>query len=598
MDDGKPNHTCLRAQCGICGRPLQTGASFVPLTGSDQAAGSASPLDRAVFPQRNSVHPASTSISINGRLFCWHPNCWRCGTAPEAVGVHSDCLHLFQEECQAEDALGRLWMAVVSRSPWRGAPNLHLDRDGNLAPELVYEKADQYGIPSLKSLPPELIQMVRDYSESGTFWRYISVVNLGRELLATIASRAPSPVSSIPLCDIKAWTRGGEPELLQSPERPPVMRLTFDSRGIRQVERLPSRPSYRHWRSENMAFAVHEESDLEGIIGQFKDGVLRLELPESIRGLHIWDMPSPPRISDCEFCGHLAQSMRFRTVDLRDATGLTFFFALNKVYAVHAHTPATPHATSTFERLAKRRQADVTWVYLPVPKGEEIMAIGVRSRQLEGRSTTQKPCILVRMKLAGDVALGPCYREDYRDTVLSQANPRLFIYNTVDLGPATFFGTYSPEPSNDSSFPPFQRPPLEPGPLSRANLGVAPLKDVIRIRIFYRKDTGFCRGIWFDYKNGARRAVGSCWLGVHPSKTFLNPTRICYCPATYHRMRPTVVCQAVRVESGSDSIHRHQDPWVCSALHGSLEFWFSEIETAMRFVEDVDAPPSASNSSP
>ncbi len=201
------------------------------------------------------------------------------------------------------------------------------------------------------------------------------------------------------------------------------------------------------------------------------------------------------------------------------------------------------------------------------------------------------------MKLAGDIALGPCYTDQYRDIILSQFNPRLFIYNTVDRGPATFFGTFSPESANSSSFSPFQRPPLDAGPLNRANLGVAPLKDVASIRIFYVKETGFCRGIWFDYKNGARRAVGSCQMGAHPSKTYLDPSRICYCPATYHKVQLNAPRQAVRVESGGDTVHRHQDPWVCSTLEGSLEFWFSEIETTIRVMADDDAPPLVASSS-
>ena len=305
---------------------------------------------------------------------------------------------------------------AAARSPWRGAPNLHLECDTNLAVELAYEKARVYGIPGLKLLPPELIEMVRGHSESGTFWRYISAMSFGRELSKTpIGTAASSLATSIPLGDILGWTRGREPTLVQSPDRSLVVRLTIDYRGIRQVERLPRRPPYQQFRSDSMAFAIQDEDQLRDIIVQFKVrllsgkvinirllglmwhqyNVLRLELPGKTLGFHIWDMPNPPDWKDCRFSGHVPQSTRFRTIDLRGVTGLTFFFAFSKVYGIHAHTPTLPYATRTFKHLSKRRQAGVTWLYLPIPTGEEIIALGVRLRQLEGRLKSQQPCFLV-----------------------------------------------------------------------------------------------------------------------------------------------------------------------------------------------------------
>jgi hypothetical protein len=181
--------------------------------------------------------------------------------------VHSDCFALFKDVCRSKDALGRLWMASVSRRPWRGAPNLELDHDTHLAVDLVYQKAERCGIPELAFLPPELIRLIRDYSESARFWRYISAVSLSKELLAS-CSEADSV--STPLCNISAWARGRDPTISQSSENSPLMRLTFDRRGIKQVERMSSRPSYQHQRSDNLAFAIQEESQMERITAHVK----------------------------------------------------------------------------------------------------------------------------------------------------------------------------------------------------------------------------------------------------------------------------------------------------------------------------------------
>ncbi|ORY58252.1 uncharacterized protein BCR38DRAFT_448479 [Pseudomassariella vexata] len=591
MDDGNAKHTHFRAQCGICGLELFAGVSFVPLICCESVLC----LDNAIFPENG-----NKDLTLDGNLLCWSPSCRRCGLSPEAVAIHSDCFKMFKKECTTKDALNRLWTAVVSRSPWRGAPNFQLDRDTNLAIDLVCEMAEKYGIPSLRLLPPELIRMIQDYSQSGTFWRYISVTSFSREL--SVASVNPI---SILLCNISTWVRGREPTLLESPGHPSIIRLTMDSRGIREIERLSHRPPYQHWRSDNMAFAIQEESHLGNITTQYKVvplsktmvprsnavqySVLRLELPENFRGFHIWDMPNPPRLEDCRFCGHIPQSTRFRTIDLRGATGLTFFFSFSKVYAIHAHTPKMPHAKREFERLTKRRQADMAWVYLPIPKGDDITALGVRVRHSEGRFITQKPCFLVRTKLAGDVSIGPCRRGKYKDIILSQLNPSLFIYNTADLGPATIFGTYSLEQRNDISFLPFHHRSSDDASIHHANFSSAPLNNVTRIQVFEDEELGFCRAMLFDYENGARRAVGNCRLGVDPAKTYLNPSRICYCSTQYLSQHSSVVRQMIRVESGSESTHRHQiHTWVCSAMEGNLEFWFSGEESIITIVLETE----------
>ncbi|KAF5990559.1 hypothetical protein FBULB1_36 [Fusarium bulbicola] len=183
---------------------------------------------------------------------------------------------------------------------------LHLDRETGLDIEIVREKAEVYGIRLLKLLPAELIQMVQEYSDSATFWRYIHVLSIAREL-SRLQSEAAPPATSIPLCNILSWTRGDYAAVLSS-TCPPVFH------------------------------------------------VLQLELPASLLGFHIWDTPNPPGIEDCDFYGRVTPSMQFKTTNLRSVTGLTFFFSFSKLYAIHAHTHARPYATKTFERLPAKRQ--------------------------------------------------------------------------------------------------------------------------------------------------------------------------------------------------------------------------------------------------
>ncbi|KAF5247025.1 hypothetical protein FANTH_6602 [Fusarium anthophilum] len=359
---------------------------------------------------------------------------------------------------------------------------LHLDRETGLDIEIVREKAEAYGIRLLKLLPAELIQMVQEYSDSATFWRYIHVLSIAREL-SRLQSEAAPPVTSIPLCNILSWTRGDYAAVLSS-TCPPVFH------------------------------------------------VLQLELPASLLGFHIWDTPNPPGIEDCDFYGRVTPSMQFKTTNLRSVTGLTFFFSFSKLYAIHAHTHARPYATKTFERLPTKRQESVVWIYLPIPRDEEITAIAMRLKVEGGAATTQKPFFMVRTKLAGDVYVGPCHLRQHRDVVLSQSSPELLIHNVADVGPATVFGTY-PRKQQRDSLPPFNNSWPNMDPLlhmmfEHMYLSVAPLNDVAGIQVL--EDENF-----------------ECKVrGVH-------------------------------VEIGSESDHVHSgDDWKCSKMEGNIEFWFSK----------------------
>jgi hypothetical protein len=145
---------------------------------------------------------------------------------------------------------------------------LHLDRETGLDIEIVREKAEAYGIRLLKLLPAELIQMVQEYSDSATFWRYIHVLSTARELSRLKPDTAP-PVISIPLCNILSWTRGDYAAVLSS-NCPPVVRLTLDHRGIRKVERL-SKSSYEPGhRSDREAFVIAPTACFQDVVAVLK----------------------------------------------------------------------------------------------------------------------------------------------------------------------------------------------------------------------------------------------------------------------------------------------------------------------------------------
>ncbi|KAK8001404.1 hypothetical protein PG991_013626 [Apiospora marii] len=561
------------------------------------------------------------------------------------------------KECRAEDALDRLWAAVVSRRPWRGAPDLRLGRDAGFDMELVCAKAEEYGFPCFKRLPSELVRIVYTHSSLATFWRYIAIVSLARKLGA-----APTRSGSLPLRDVSAWSRGWErPALLPSPppERLSSIRLTVDWHGVKQIERLSGMPPCRRWVSENARFIILTEGvvdQLENIMVQYKYGILRLVMPDSFGGSHIWDMPDPPPLADCRFSGAvIPQATQFRAIDLRRATGLTFHFNHNKVYEIFAHTRAAPYArraTSQQHHGVPHVTYRRAWVHLPIPKGEEILAIAVRmTHGSHHELSTQKPCFLFRMKLTGDVALGPNYSGDYEDVNLSQASPELLIYNTLSAGPATLFGAYPRRvrgQENDTERNDDDNSRDNDGNSnSQALFFSAPLDNVTRLQVLGDPGSGHCHAVLLDYANGSRRALGNCRLGVDPViGTYLEPARICCRPVT--PVTPTAAETAaargpsiftiarsftgtehlfvtgrtmMQVDSGpepANSAHRHRDccgggggddedfyedamghhyhdsnnyGWKCSSLQGNtMKMWFSAEKSIIHITPAATSP--------
>ncbi|CAG9936468.1 unnamed protein product [Clonostachys rosea f. rosea IK726] len=571
-------HACFRAQCGICGRALVAGDRFIPLIGGELSPESPPCLKGAEFPRGNEV-----AFNYHGRTLCWRHKCAQCKHASRAVGVHSDCFVLFQRECALEDALDRLWVAVLSRSPWWFALNARVDGRADCPLELVHEKADKLGLSAWRLLPRELTDMIQDSSESALFWLYLSALSFIRDLSGEDSSDGSSHVS-VPLSNVLAWTRGSAPIFTSDEEGPPIVRLTSDCRGLKRVERLDSKPLYQDWRSDTMEFAIQDANLIQSVIAQFKYNILRLETPDINHGFHIWDMPNPPLLEDCKFSGHIGHSMRFSTIDLHVVTGLTFFFSHNKIYAVHPHTPSSPDATKTFNRFSRQRRASLAWVYLPLPRGDEIISFGIRLKIVDGRTVSQMPCFMFRTKLAGEIILGPLPASDrYQDVVLVPSSPKLLIHNNTNFGPITVFGAFAPE--RDDSVLGFLDAPPSNIPSGPALFSSVSLESVACIEIFEGIKTGTPAGILFHYENGAQRAVGNCRIGLDSVQTYIKPTRLCWQSIS---KLPNSMRAIYKLDSGNCSTkHQHRthltqsDIWVCMALGGTKEFWFSQEDSSI-----------------
>ncbi len=189
------------------------------------------------------------------------------------------------------------------------------------------------------------------------------------------------------------------------------------------------------------------------------------------------------------------------------------------------------------------------------------------------------------MQLAGDVVIGPHLSGNTCDFVLSGTPPKQIIYNTAELQCGTFFAAY---PCTRHSSTSFAASPIlvHESPLRSGIYSIAPLENVTRLHMFKDRERGLCRGILLEYRNGARRTVGQCRIGMDHVDVCTSPTAICFSPQTYCQPGSEAKRQALLIASTDQLDHMHDDKgWACCKMKGKLEFWFTAEESAMQVVE-------------
>ncbi|CAG7559849.1 unnamed protein product [Fusarium equiseti] len=529
---GALKHHRLPTQCGICAQTIEDADDIVPLLGSDLNPEMACCLDRTTLVKFSEGDV--TEITIGGKVLCWSANCFRCKAGSEVMSLHTLCLAIFQKNCKIDRALDRLWTTVGQSNTWKGAPVLRLDRQPTLAVDLVREKAEVYGITMLGELPAELIHSIHKYSNSAKLWHCIAALSLAREISQLQPDISP-PITDVPLREVLAWTRGNSSVELTK-ECPPYALLTLDSRGICKIEKLQERPPYQPRRSDKQAFIILHEDEFQDVTVTSK----------------IWDTPSPPSLEDCEIHGRVSSSLQLKTVDLRGVSGLTFFFAFNRMQLQPSN--AFPEDGSLMLKVTSNGQI----------------------------STLQKPWFLIRTRLAGDISIGMFHSGAHKDIVLSQSSPELFIYSAADVGPATIFGTYPREGQKREISPPFPDSwSASPSFIPHVHCYSAPLDNVSCMHVL-EDDGGKCNGFLLEYNDGAQRALGNCRLGVDRMVKYWKPSRICLMGGPQGSPRLPMSY----VEAGNDDEHEHELlGWTCNPCHGVLEFWFSKDLSIIRVVE-------------
>lgn len=114
----------------------------------------------------------------------------------------------------------------------------------------------------------------------------------------------------------------------------------------------------------------------------------------------------------------------------------------------------------------------------------------------------------------------------------------------------------------------------------------ASLEHVLNAHVFTDEFSGLCKGILIEYKNGLKRSLGQCRLGMDYVRTYENPSRLSYA-STY---RPTCQTHSVPLK-GAHVVFDYQDQvffeeegliWEHYEMKGDLHFVFSMHEVHLK----------------
>jgi hypothetical protein len=182
------------------------------------------------------------------------------------------------------------------------------------------------GLPLMHTLPPELVEMIRAYSQHSLFWWCISVLELAAYASATDSD--DEPLRPLLPHNLHSWRRGASPQVAPGEVSPPVpvLRLTLDSLGIRQVERLSGLAPYEGVCATSSALVVQDAASLSGVTAHFKGTRRNMPYRNGYVAIDL-NTPAPPDLALCKaYPADITSCQNFCAVLMDDIRSITFFF--------------------------------------------------------------------------------------------------------------------------------------------------------------------------------------------------------------------------------------------------------------------------------
>ncbi|EWZ86832.1 hypothetical protein FOWG_10352 [Fusarium oxysporum f. sp. lycopersici MN25] len=566
-------HLRIRSECGLCCQTIHPDEWAIALLNHHMKMYEGRPeycTKRFRFPRTPGAITDTDWFPL-----CNLVECRDCRRSPESVTLHADCYCLFLQTYREKPVLERLWVAAVWRTPWILSslkPRTQLDIIDNGLVSISLSTAEILGLPQLTTLPSEVLQLIRAYSRGSFIWTYPAIKAKAEEMARFDESISKDDGMQYNLRIVKEWHRGQDAELDEDPPE-------SDSQ---------TGPSIRAVDAEltNISLLIVLKRN---VLVYFKFGHARMILsPSWPRTFQIWDIPSPPTKGlEVLLRPRRTDATCNRTLDLRNITGITFFFYRGTLMGLHAHTLGAVTAVSTVKDTLSDYEPHLVWIHIPIPHGDRIMRFGLRTwRNEHEEPANHHTALLMTTKLAGDFSLGPSF--DMEDqNFLFQGTPTVLVHNTPGKGGITLLGIAGDEPQETLPAPRFPVISLSPYELAYGGNAITvdlSLKGTVRVDIFKDSSTGCFRGFLLEYENGSQRTAGQCRVGVDPVTVCHKPVSFCYRKVQggdfdVHKYYELECCP----ETG-DPHYDHASPdgaWTCSDFGVYAKVWCNDVTTEL-----------------
>lgn len=544
---------------------------------------------------------ANAVVYINGReerwRLCRRLGCPTCLASPEAFVFHMECFRLIRRMAIEQtnnqgpqdehgtllyDALWRIWLAGHWSRPWTKLfyevrPPLCAS-PAPLAKIEILDKEYAMLLGKIILLPPELIRMIVDHSLDSLLWRYALALAWPSGVFGNLTNGKTITLSPNNLC---RWHRDGGLQTCVHQHK--YVRFTLDGDGIKVVEFLDRRTVVPQSGCEDRDtwYIFEDFARLKDFRLQSNGGFLRIQPRKPQDACTLWDTPSPPTWSSCNFFGSDSKiPQRVRTIPLdTHITGITVFCSGGRTYSIHAHRDRSS-AIDTYLRLPKRRQQDIIWIYFPFGDGEDIKDIWIRYRKGPTRST---PTLVIYTSYDRLYTFGQHIEWDnsrYEHHYLCSGPRNCLLYHDPDPGePISCFGASSRTARADHSLKTLGKVVSRPAdiPIDRDSIycSYASLEDVDNVRCFYEsctdeQPTQVCIGILLEYSDKRRAALGQCRIGASHDTLVTAPTAMYVNRIRYGNNHAGVLVQFTSVQSKEFD----KSDWERKEMVGEILWWF------------------------
>lgn len=287
--------------------------------------------------------------------------------------------------------------------------------------------------------------------------------------------------------------------------------------------------------------------------------------------------------------GYLGTHFYYAT-NMDKIRGITFFFTFGRLCGIHVHNDQDPSssALAMYASLFPPEQGPgrtVAWIYLPLPKDDRAVGLGLRTGQPGSRCS-----ILVQTERGGSFAIGSEQGGQTYDSCLAASGPITMFHGKMGQPwDEPVFGAYCKNApmfqgndENDflesfasaSSSP--RTSPTPNNPSFPSYFSWAPLDGVRSAQVFQVPDSGRCRGIIFRYRNGGARAVGECRVGVDPVRLTTEPMTLYFRTEVFLRDY-TVNLKRSEIKFGQTGVP--MDGWEQTPMRGRINFWFTPLSS-------------------